>query len=65
MALEKIVGWELIGYTNDGQVVDLSECPNDVANAVDSWIEELESDPDVTRDDYIYRDYNKKETRNG
>tara|TARA_R110002051_G_scaffold206744_2_gene272375 strand:- start:102 stop:287 length:186 start_codon:yes stop_codon:yes gene_type:complete len=55
MALEKIVGWELIGYTNDGQVVNLSDCPNDVASAVDGWIEELESDPDVTRDDYIYR----------
>jgi hypothetical protein len=65
MALDKIVGWELVGYTNDGQVVDLSECPNDVANAVDSWIEELESDLDITRDDYIYRDHNKKERHNG
>lgn len=54
MALDKIVGWELVGYTNNGQAIDLSECPNDVASAVDSWIEELESDPDA----YLFLDMN-------
>ena len=60
MVTDKIVAWEIVGYTNDGQVVNLSECPNDVADKVDEWIEELESDQDITRDDYIYRDHNKK-----
>jgi hypothetical protein len=60
MVTEKIIAWEIVGYTNDGQVVNLSECPNNVADTVDEWISELESDPDITRDDYIYRDHNKK-----
>lgn len=60
MVTEKIIAWEIVGYTNDGQVVNLSECPNSVADTVDEWISELESDSDITRDDYIYRDHNKK-----
>lgn len=60
MILEKIVAWEIVGYTNDGQVVNLSECPDNVADTVDEWISELESDQDITRDDYIYRDNNRK-----
>jgi len=63
MALEKIVAWEIVGYTNDGQVINLSECPNDVANVVDGWIEELESDKDITEKDYLYREHYKKRSK--
>jgi hypothetical protein len=63
MALDKIVAWEIVGYTNDGQVVNLSECPNDVANVVDSWITELESDNDITESDYLYREHYKKRSK--
>lgn len=63
MALDKIVAWEIVGYTNDGQVVNLSECPNDVANVVDSWITDLESDNDVTESDYLYREHYKKRSK--
>lgn len=63
MALDKIIAWEIVGYTNDGQVVNLSECPNDVANVVDSWITELESDNDVTESDYLYREHYKKRSK--
>ena len=63
MALDKIVAWEIVGYTNDGQIINLSECPNDVANAVDSWITELESDNDVTESDYLYREHYKKRSK--
>jgi hypothetical protein len=45
MALEKIVAWEIVGYTNDGQVINLSECPDD---------------NDVTKEDYLYREHYKK-----
>lgn len=63
MSLDKIVAWEIVGYTNDGQVVNLSECPNDVANVVDGWIEELESDNDITKEDYLYREHYKKRSK--
>ena len=63
MALDKIVAWEIVGYTNDGQVINLSECPNDVANVVDGWIEELESDKDTTEKDYLYREHYKKRSK--
>jgi hypothetical protein len=63
MALDKIVAWEIVGYTNDGQVVNLSECPNDVANVVDSWITELECDNDITESDYLYREHYKKRSK--
>jgi hypothetical protein len=63
MALDKIVAWEIVGYTNDGQIINLSECPNDVANVVDSWITELESDNDVTESDYLYREHYKKRSK--
>ena len=53
MVREKIIAWEIVGYTNDGQIIKLSECPNDVAEKVDGWIEELESDNDVTESDYL------------
>ena len=60
MVVDKVIAWEIVGYTNDGQIVKLSDCPNDVANAVDGWIEELESDKDVTESDYLYREHYKK-----
>ena len=63
MALDKIVAWEIVGYTNDGQIINLSECPNDVANVVDSWITDLESDNDVTKSDYLYREHYKKRSK--
>jgi hypothetical protein len=63
MALDKIVAWEIVGYTNDGQIINLSECPNDVANVVDSWITELESDNDITESDYLYREHYKKRSK--
>jgi len=63
MALDKIVAWEIVGYTNDGQIINLSECPNDVANVVDSWITELESDNDITKSDYLYREHYKKRSK--
>jgi len=63
MAIDKIVAWEIVGYTNDGQIINLSECPNDVANVVDSWITELESDNDVTKSDYLYREHYKKRSK--
>jgi len=63
MAIDKIVAWEIVGYTNDGQIINLSECPNDVANVVDSWITELESDNDVTESDYLYREHYKKRSK--
>lgn len=63
MALDKIVAWEIVGYTNDGQIINLSECPNDVANVVDSWITDLESDNDVTESDYLYREHYKKRSK--
>ena len=40
MAIDKIVAWEIVGYTNDGQVIKLTECPDDVSNVIDGWIEE-------------------------
>lgn len=63
MALDKIIAWEIVGYTNDGQIINLSECPNDVANVVDSWITDLESDNDVTESDYLYREHYKKRSK--
>ena len=60
MVVYKVIAWEIVGYTNDGQIVKLSDCPNDVANAVDGWIEELESDNDITKSDYLYREHYKK-----
>lgn len=63
MAIDKIVAWEIVGYTNDGQIINLSECPNDVANVVDSWITELESDNDITESDYLYREHYKKRSK--
>jgi len=63
MSLDKIVAWEIVGYTNDGQIINLSECPNDVANVVDSWITELESDNDITESDYLYREHYKKRSK--
>jgi len=60
MSIDKIVAWELVGYTNDGQVIQLSDCPKHITGAVDTWIAEIESDEDITREDYLYRDYNKK-----
>jgi len=63
MALDKIVAWEIVGYTNGGQIINLSECPNDVANVVDSWITELESDNDITESDYLYREHYKKRSK--
>ena len=60
MVVDKVIAWEIVGYTNDGQIVKLSDCPNDVANAVDGWIEELESDNDITKSDYLYREHYKK-----
>ena len=50
MTIDKIVAWELVGYTNDGQVIQLSDCPKHVSGAVDTWIAEIESDDDITRE---------------
>jgi hypothetical protein len=60
MTIDKVVAWEIVGYTNDGQIMKLSDCPKDVAESVDGWIEELESDKDITKEDYLYREHYKK-----
>ena len=63
MSIDKIVAWELVGYTNDGQVIQLSDCPKHISGAVDTWIAEIESDTDVTESDYLYRENYKKRSK--
>jgi len=63
MSIDKIVAWELVGYTNDGQVIQLSDCPKHISGAVDTWIAEIESDNDVTESDYLYREHYKKRSK--
>ena len=63
MSIDKIVAWELVGYTNDGQIIQLSDCPKHVSGAVDTWIAEIESDNDVTESDYLYREHYKKRSK--
>ena len=40
----KYIGWRIVAITEDEEEIDIVDMPNYVANAVDEWLSELESE---------------------